>query len=272
MLSRNALGQFLRAPASSNTSCSSGSIIQDVSFVTIIHNLLVIHNLLHIRPIIIDSHVAHQEDLSILDETRERTKHLHAVRNVSDPISILTFHRPRNVVWSIFDKFKAIFAFEYRFHSVIGFGCYHHPIFGRFRQLFAPGWRATGHDGPRAIITNHGCVVRREFIIFFAKNKQSLAMLDHSHVVDVIPIVTGHRDVTVFYLRHDARCKTLRQWITPLSVDLTNRRGISLELHVVVAAENYAGTQTGTCWSQRIKRSVRIYAGFVIFENMKQEF
>lgn len=256
MLSRDALGQLFGMPAAPDASCPSGPVVQHVALVAVVHNLLIVHNLPYVGPVIVDTHVPHQEHLPVLDETGKRAEHLVAMGNVSDPISVLALDRQRGVQRSTTDYLEPVLAFKHRLHPVIGLGRYHHPVFGRSRQLLAPGRRATRNNGPRAVIADHRCAVRREFVILLARDQQSLAMLDHGHVVDVVPVVACHRDVAVLYLRDHARGETLGHRVTPFSVDLTDRRGISLEFHVIVAPENYAGTKAGTCWNARVKRSV----------------
>ena len=251
MLSRNALGQLLRTPVSTDTGGPGGSLVQNVSLLAVVHDLLVVHNLLHVRPVIVDAHVAHEENLAVLDGTGERAEHLDAVRNVADPIPVLALHRLGGVLRPTADNLEAVLALEYRLHAVLGLRRDHHPVFRRLWHQLAPGRRATRHYRPRAVVAHHRRAVRREFVILLAVDQQPLAVLDHGHVVDVIPVVAGHRDVPVLDLRDDARRETLRQRVPPFPVDLTNRRRVALELHVVVAAENYAGTQARTCWHER---------------------
>lgn len=256
MLSRDTFGQLFGMPTAPDTCCPRGSVVQHVTFVAIVHNLLVVHNLPDVGPVIVDTHVAHQEHLPVLDETGKRAEHLVAMGNVSDPIAVLALDRQRGVQRPTTDYLEPVLAFKHRLHPVIGLGRYHHSVFRRSRQLLAPGRRATRNNGPRAIIANHRRAVRREFVILLARDQQSLTVLDHGHVVDVVPVVACHRDVAVLYLRDHARGETLRHRVTPFSVDLTDRRGISLEFHVIVAPENYARTKAGTCWNARVKRSV----------------
>lgn len=201
-------------------------------------------------PIIIDSHVADQEDFSIFDESREWTVDFDAGRNVSRPIAKATLHREGKVEWPASNQFKSIFTLEDSFHAMISLWRNDHPIFGSFWHLLASCWRAWRYYWPGPIVANNWSTVVCEFIIFNALNKQSFTVLHNCHIIDVITIIGCNSNMTIANLWHHTWGQTLGKWISPFSIYLANGRCVPFKFHVFIAAENDARPQSSS-WDMK---------------------
>ena len=71
-------GHFLGAPSTGDAGGAGRAVVQHVAAVAFVHDLTVVGHFADVRSVVVESHVAHQKDLAVLDVTRERAVDLTA--------------------------------------------------------------------------------------------------------------------------------------------------------------------------------------------------
>ena len=140
----------------SNTGGSRGSgLYHAVATVALEHDLPPVLDLPHVGPVLVQPHVADQEDLAVLDEAREGTVDLFTPGSQPGPVAEVALGGVVPL------QHVAVPTLELPHHAVLHVGRHHHPVPRGVRELRALGWDTLGNTVPCSIVTHGAPIVTR---------------------------------------------------------------------------------------------------------------
>ncbi len=66
-------GHVGRRPFAGDAGGAGRSVVEGEASVALVHDLSIIGHFAHVRPVVVEAHVAHQQHLAVLDVARKRT-------------------------------------------------------------------------------------------------------------------------------------------------------------------------------------------------------
>ena len=175
-------------------------------------------------PVVVESHVTNQKNLSLVEISWEGTVCFHATRCCSSPVSV---HACGGVVSS---QIVSVLALVQRHGEVRGLGDHYHPIPGRRGHALTPGRVAARHLTPVTIDTGDLLTLQLYLIVTGAVDSESVTVTDS--------VSWSQISLPMFNTWHQTRSQTPGSGDAPLTIIFT--RGClldSLKLHPFITPE-----------------------------------
>ena len=173
MVLRLTFWYLLGTPVPVNTSGTLGSAqLQLVSLLTVKQDLSVVGDLLHVRPVVVEAHVAHKEYLAVGEVAGEAAVFLLAARGAARPVAVYAGGRVVPL------QREAVLALVEGGGAVTGVGDDHHPVCGRNRHRLAPGGHTAGRQAPAPVVALQPLALPRQLVVVGAVDGEKLPVTE----------------------------------------------------------------------------------------------
>ena len=147
-------GQLGRRPLPRYTGGPRGpGLYHAVAAVALEHDLPPVLDLPHVGPVLVQPHVADQQDLPVLDEAREGTVDLFTPGSQTGPVTEVALGGVVPL------QHVAVPALELAHHAVVHVGRHHHPVPRGVRELRALGGDTLGDTVPGPVVADRAAIV-----------------------------------------------------------------------------------------------------------------